>query len=330
MKHGMLAGLAFSLLGGCLVQLPSKQQPIAEPYHSLLEACVKDDPSFSVLETDEMRLAALKEFYERSVKGDDVEKSPLEQLVVVSVEYQDEEKHKAGFLAHGYLMDDCGLVLTVYHLLQDGFKTPDHTITVIDQHKNVFPATYTELSDSGKDYAVLKADTQKPPHSHPLRFREPPPSTAIFYSRLFLYPADLLFGPRLHDRVHGKVVSPSDMLPAVIFDEILTDPFAISSSLFNIPSAYKGIHSKNSPYHLFSTATVKRGCSGDFLFEKDYTFAGIIKEFVYSTHRTKGLGVALKSTSFFDGVRDYLADLQVLKGAYPSPLALQQRETVAD
>ncbi len=154
---------------------------------------------------DDKRLQGLREFYLDSrnlkIKEGDISGN----RVLLSVGGAD------GSLGHGYLINDCGLVLTASHVVRDlnqhGLSNGE--ITTMDG--SVYPIRGTELEDEFLDFAIVSAETGMESKTHPLRFTDtlfsPCGSDASFMAVDFTAHGELTY-----DSFSGKVLCVEDML----------------------------------------------------------------------------------------------------------------------
>ncbi|MBT4576777.1 hypothetical protein HOM13_01225 [Candidatus Woesearchaeota archaeon] len=156
---GLLAGLSCANPG--LEILDSQLIPpvIESKESSKLEGLMSRD-KYSLAD-DPIRLDALRNFFDDSLDENIFENNVRDNLVLIKA---------SGQIAHGYLIDDSGLVLTVEHMARHVNREGIVNGSIIDYQGNVYPIRRTELISESLDYAVLVAETGKDPKTHPLKF----------------------------------------------------------------------------------------------------------------------------------------------------------------
>ncbi len=167
MKHvnlkNLLGGVTLGLVTACGSALIEYGGYVNE---DSLEKIVTNEAILDVgeeysLENDKLRLNALYNFVNDSFNEKKYEGNVLENLVVIQSENS---------LSQGYMIDDCGLILTVDHAGRNVSRFDNENSKVFDIYGNVYPVVSTEISDYFKDYALLVADTGKEPKTHSLNF----------------------------------------------------------------------------------------------------------------------------------------------------------------
>lgn len=160
---GLLAGLS-----GC----------VNEVVRSDLERAVSDVPASEqvtvvegperinryFLSLDDRRFDGLREFYLDSRNPKVNEENVLENRVLLSV------GGNHGAFGHGYLINDCGLVLTASHVVRDLNQHGLSNGNIITVSGDVYPIRKTELRDDFLDFAIVSAETGMEPKTHPLKF----------------------------------------------------------------------------------------------------------------------------------------------------------------
>ncbi|MBT3262553.1 hypothetical protein HN992_02600 [Candidatus Woesearchaeota archaeon] len=159
----LFAGITLGVAAACGSALFNSDNPETDKG---LEQIVSNEGILNVkeeysLENDDLRLKALYNFVNASFNKDKYEGNVLENLVIIQ---------SKNSLSQGYMIDDCGLILTVEHGGRDISRFENENSKVIDIHGNTYPVVSTEISDHFTDYALLVADTGAEPKTHPLNF----------------------------------------------------------------------------------------------------------------------------------------------------------------
>ena len=286
--------IPLALLSSCVPLKPRSPQPVPEGWYQQVYR----------LRDDKERFEALKEFYEQSrslsAAADD---APFHTVLVKAYVPRKDKIHAS--LSHGYLLDDCGLILTCYHHVRDTSSSRFVTRTIIDNDGMEYEAYLTDFIDPDADAAILIANTRKLPLTHPLKFAD----ETIFSSNSPAYFATFDFfssptakcsvpfsnydGPLHTDGInHGIVLSLEDYLHNVSLNGNVE-----CSSEESSPS----LRDKLSPLkqRFYLSSTVQSGDSGSFVFSDDNTFLGMIwGRSIVNVGDTKGLGIGTKSTAF--------------------------------
>ena len=137
-----------------------ENEVLAMPVESKEPISFMENREYSLAE-DSLRLDALKRFYEDSVNPEIFEKYSEDNLVLVKTR---------DYMAHGYMIDDSGLVLTVEHMAKSVNQNGNFNGVVITSDGTEYPIRSTELSNEFIDYAILVAETGKESKTHPLNF----------------------------------------------------------------------------------------------------------------------------------------------------------------
>ncbi|MEK6839513.1 MAG: hypothetical protein AABX72_01110 [Nanoarchaeota archaeon] len=316
MQKSTLVNLCFPFLFSC-VPLRQPLPPAATieeiNKYATLEHSLKDDP---------VHFAALREFYCQSSTLEHVEDDPWQHLVVLrSFDTYTEEicvdskvysiTRTIPSFAHGYLMDDCGLVLTSYHHIRDWRDIGREPMHMIDREGQIYPVSLTDFQLPEPDYALVIADTGKEPSSHPLKFHSSFSHDSIQFATLHpsSYASEQVSLPMKMNAVEGNLVSLEDFL-----SQVGQLRYARCSDQFNLdPLAKESIDRSEQRHALYLSKFVYMGNSGTPLFAEDFTFLGLI--YAYWTPRTPedgiyrpycGYGLALPSDPFIRSLEDYL------------------------
>ena len=121
---------------------------------------VDETPSY-FLKNDKTRFGALEKFISDSFNPGIFESNVNENLVVILTKDS---------ISQGYMIDDCGLVLTVAHAARDIKRKRDFDSRIYDMKGGVYSVKRTEIFDYFHDYAILVADTNKLQKTHSLNF----------------------------------------------------------------------------------------------------------------------------------------------------------------
>ena len=121
------------------------------------------DPNVYYLQYDEQLLLALREFYLSSVTRSTAPSDVDEYHVMIRTD------KKCG---NGYLIDDSGLVLTAFHVVEGVTSEEETIVEVTDGVGRRYFGVRTEVGDRVHDWAVIMIATHKPQRSHPLPFAE--------------------------------------------------------------------------------------------------------------------------------------------------------------
>lgn len=330
-----LSGLVLSLLASCSPL--RKQRVFVSPEEQMKYASAEmssvpegsPDVLYHLFD-DPVRTEALRRFCELSKQPGDYKDNPLDYVVVLQAYSPDSDQP---FLwAHGYLLDDCGLVLTIYHTWcnapSDGF------FTVLDKQGREYRAQGTDIFDIASDFAVLAAETNKPPQTHPLRFPSaifPLEATPLCFSTYFTLPwvdlerskldcntflrlelSSLLasFGHHImlppFPPAYYSLLSPSTLRGNVLSSEqCLSTLVAAGANVDEISSDIE--HLLQCGRFTFSQ-TVRSGYSGTPVFGDDGTFWGLVWGFFKEGHSPGAMlpyeGVGIVSSAY--GVLDKL------------------------
>ncbi len=164
-----LAAIVLSLISSCAASGLEEEIRRDDRYtrlHGKAENVHKTrilDPNVYYLQYDERLLLALREFYLGSVTQSTAPSDADQHHVVVKT------NNKYG---NGYLIDDSGLVLTAFHVVEDAKEDGATLVEVIDRAGRHYFGARTEVGDRVHDWAVVMIVTNKPQRSHLLPFAE--------------------------------------------------------------------------------------------------------------------------------------------------------------
>lgn len=308
-RAGTLATLVLSLLPGCTTihREPPALPSSAEPAFF--------DPNFHALCNDQERLAALREFYTLSTLGSPSLDDPSQQVVLVELTYPVFRHGNQSMFCHGYLIDDCGLVLTAYHILL-GVSSPDFTtFSITDREGHCYRARRTELSIPDRDYTVLAVETGKPRHSHPLPCTERPSleTQTLFFTYFDISPvlSSLKKEMKLTCHTSANIISIDATMGIVLqhrFGTILD-----ATSFLQLRNELERFEQCDA---FLLSGTVRQGYSGTPVFTSYHSFLGLIRGYApYQDDKRfpEGVGFATSATPLFNGIHDYLVEQKMLE-----------------
>ncbi len=170
-----LSGLVAGISGCAIPPTENLESTIDNSLEEVVEETLVEETAFKkpeklkpyFLGTDQVRLDGLRDFYLASVNGRTSEKSVKDNLVFISVGEKDEV-----FLGHGYLINDCGLILTSNHVVEELNRHGETNGIAFTRDDEIYPIRRTELSDIRCDYAILSAETGLESKVHPLNFEQ--------------------------------------------------------------------------------------------------------------------------------------------------------------
>ena len=305
-----LGTLALSLTSGCV----TSPQPSLEHQSNIQPLPVEDDSlnrfySLHYLFDDPQRLDALANFYSATLTSLDVE-DPYRHLVLI--EAFDRTPLGIPILAgggHGYLIDDCGLVLTVNHITRRA-----RSFRIWDQEGNIYDASLSDFFDFKNDYALLAAETHRPPSPHPLPIAPgfsagTPLRFSTFFARLPHRTSYRTSGP--YDECsflpssffwEGEVLSLDQILEGVSRLDTTMTPERVTELVHNLEPCLDS--------SFFFSSTVCHGYSGTPVFDAGNRFLGIAHSYIPTPpfRALGGYGIAVHSQQIFDGLRNYLID----------------------
>jgi len=301
--------IPLALLSSCV---PLRQRPPQLPPEIIYQQVYR-------LRDDKERFEALQRFYERSCSLDVAMDDAPFYTVLVKAYIPSKDKVNAS-ISHGYLLDDCGLVLTCYHHVRDTSSSRFVTRTIIDVDGMEYGAYVTDFIDPDADAAILIANTRKLPLTHPLKF----PDETIFSSHSLAYfiPFDFFSSPTakcsfpfsdyqqplISNGINqGIVLSLEDYL-----HEVSLNGNVECSSAESSPSLRDKLSPLSQRFYLSSM--VQFGDSGSLVFGDDHTFLGMVWGYSIYDNETSGLGIATKSTAFLRSLEDYLQQNDVCEG----------------
>ena len=187
---GLLAGLS-----GCMTPEHKLEEAVKEvPTLEIVPPATGFEENFGYyLGFDEKRLLGLRDFYLDSRDYNVREGNVLDNLVLLEVGGPN------GGPAHGYLINDCGLVLTNSHVAESLNQYGSVNGKIITRDGEVYPIRRTELDDEFLDFAIVSAETGKEPKTHPLNFIDttfsPCGFNASFTAVDFMAPEDRVYNP---------------------------------------------------------------------------------------------------------------------------------------
>jgi len=292
-----LAGIVLALMPSC-VYLPKETK---EPEKDLTSEFVKP-PVWYSLPKDEVRMEALAEFYFRSLRLSEQNENPNQNLVAVRIK-------RGGVVlssGNGYMLDDCGLVLTSNHVAM-GMDFNNWSFgSVVDMDGKEYPAVKTQLRSSLHDYAVLAVQTNKPRKSRPLKFathsKFAPGEKLMYVSNPIGYLTGV--GPKFPMQIaHGG---------GTIIDRKKAFEIILENMVEGDIDKFRDEVDKQLKFQVargmfFSTSLVGRGNSGSPVFSSKLEFLGLVQ----GNYKIKGKTVPnvsslTNSTHIIEGIRTFL------------------------
>lgn len=287
MKAKTLGALVLGLLSSCTSPSPSFPPPVSEMHRGF--------PWW-----DQEHVTALKRFYFASLQPPASAEDHERPLVLVVTPHS---------YSHGYMIDDSGLVLTVFHAVSDVDHTSLDEIVITDSDGNIYPAHRTQIEDPFHDYAVVIAKTEKPSHTHPL-----PVGEVTDYEKN----APLTFS------VLSPHVYPSFSLATSPSFSLVASPTPLKGELIGVRSVlqeaqegYRGTLDEQQEREsalsfpslkergmLALQGAIARGYSGTPVFTEGGYFAGLVQSFFADSTLTMGF----LANPFFimEGIRGFL------------------------
>lgn len=275
------------------------------------------------LKDDEILLAALRDFYCQSSTLETVQEDPLQHLVVLR--WFDNFSQHITFpdgttvsgtttvpnYAHGYLMDDCGLILTSYHHMRNWMNSGKPPMSMIDGEGHTYPTISSDFLLPQPDYALALANTGKQPSSHPLKFHSSLPDSSFRFASFHpsSYFTEDISLPMKITHVKGNTISLEDFLFQIgrLRYARCSNDFDLD---FQVEESVDACEQRNT---LYLSKTVYAGNSGTPLFAEDFTFKGLVcgywiprvpEDGVYRTYC--GFGLATPVEPFIHSLEDYL------------------------
>lgn len=244
-KRLLIAGGLLAGLSGCGSNVRESITDDPSLLENKLFTNVSTEMNSSLLISDNIPLQGLRDFYSASIDPNVQDTNIFDNVVILDiVDYN-------GNKGHGYLINDCGLVLTANHVVKNLNKPGLESLvngTMINRNGEVFPIKNIELKDEFLDFAIVYVETGKESKAHPLNFSKiknsPCGMDASFIAVDFS-----IQGDNVYKFSNGKVLCVDDILEKVKDDKwtqnhsLSLGELALKGSVFldtNIKYGYSG------------------------------------------------------------------------------------------
>tara|TARA_Y100000310_G_scaffold307633_2_gene349921 strand:+ start:1208 stop:2197 length:990 start_codon:yes stop_codon:yes gene_type:complete len=316
MKKSDLASLVFIGLSSCNLVgnndvLPTLENTVEKVFEKkdFLKEVDLEINNYHVLSYDDERMNALEKFYLNSISLEKQKENPAQNIVTIIA--KSDEEDCLDFAGQGYMIDDCGLILTVYHVAKRISKKRIFSF-VLDMDGNKYPISKTDFIYPLRDYALIVANTGKNPKTHALNFAEP--LEYGFGEDVFFISSHLDYFRRGEDVpfpmqiVHrdGNIISSENILEKVIDG---SKDYEINKVLLESSLNFQ----KNERGFFFVSNTVYPGQSGSPVFNNDFKFMGLVQGTYTKMDRTswkygvvEGVGCVSSSVLLLKDMKDFL------------------------
>lgn len=266
---------------------------------------ISEGDGLFVLSENELILQGLRDFYSASMDADVQDLDVWDNVVSLNVEGD------MGGRGHGYMINDCGLILTANHVVRGLENNPFLNGTVTTREGDLFQIRNTEISDSFLDFAIVYAETGNESKANPLNFLDtsfvPCGNDARFIAMDFSRSEELEYND-----LSGNVVCYADIL-----EKLKGDGWTHTHGLYAEEFIRKG--------SILLDTDLKKGYSGSPVFSNvgigKPEFLGLVRggltknKYINNNPRTKervfidDFTAITTSKGILDNIGNYLEDL---------------------
>ena len=259
-----------------------------------------------LLNNDEERMDALWKFYNASFDKVINDGDFKDNVVIIQT---------PSVSSHGYMIDDCGLILTSGHVARKLSYKYSGNDFVFDNEGNKYFAKRTELNSYYNDYAIIVAETGKPQKTNPLNFFD-------FYkvkcgSNIGFNMSPVIYN--LNNFMNDSKTTSEEIEPFEFSSEngkFLCVEHALEH-IVDCDSEFEKLHlgrileSQIRRGFYFVTSTIKAGYSGSPVFNLDSSgnpiFIGLVQGSINKGNKCmENFGFVTGSDVIFDALKNYL------------------------